>query len=286
MTLTFDQLEKAAIVREISEKSQNFLKWAKENKRSPENFCDWDKIIIDFYKEKEEEWKEPVAINCPYGFMGYEIFYPPKPKIEEIKAIDFDKAGDFDWDLILNDSDDEDSEDENKQESADNQEENIQYEVWFNEGEETKGGFKSYEDIKEYFDTCVEQMKEYGIISIETPIKTPYHFACYAFDEDGDPVEDLPVEELDWSGDEEVEKNSCYQQDNPKKEGSKAYQRYNIYKTAKTFEEYKILHREASEKIKGSTTWRADLQYDFNKGFCFGFPDIKLSLNNDKLVIQ
>ena len=33
MSLTFDQLEKAAIVREISEKSQNFLKWAKENKK-------------------------------------------------------------------------------------------------------------------------------------------------------------------------------------------------------------------------------------------------------------
>ena len=181
---------------------------------------------------------------------------------------------------------------ENKQESDDNQDETIQYEVWFNEGEETKGGFKSYDDIKEYFDTCVEQMKEYGNISIETPIKTPYHIACYAFDEDGDTVEDLPVEELDFwtprfeSGDEEVEKNSCYLQDNPKKKGSKAYERYNIYKTAKTFKEYKILHKEAREKIKGSTTWRADLQYDFNKGFCFGFPDIKLSLNNDKLVFE
>lgn len=214
MSLTFDQLEKAVIVREISEKSQNFLKWAKENKKSPENFCDWDKIITDFYKEKGEEWKEPVAINCPYGFMGYEIFHPPEPKIEEIKPIGFDNDGDFDWDLILNDSDDED------QDSDDNQDENKQ---------------------------------------------------------------DSPRFE---SGDEEVEKNSCYQQDNPKKKGSKAYERYNIYKTAKTFEEYKILHKEAREKIKGSTTWRADLQYDFNKGFCFGFPDIKLSLNNDKLVIQ
>ena len=38
-------------------------------------------------------------------------------------------------------------------------------------------------------------------------------------------------------------------------------------KDAKTFEEYKNLHKDAREKINGSTTWRADLQYDFKKGY-------------------
>ena len=52
MTLTFDQLEKAAYVREIAENSKDFHKWAKENKRSPENFCDWGEIISEFYEEQ------------------------------------------------------------------------------------------------------------------------------------------------------------------------------------------------------------------------------------------
>ena len=207
MTLTFDKLEKAANVREIAENSKDFHKWAKDNKRSPENFCDWGEIISEFYKEQGTEWNEPIAIHSRYGFMGYDIFNPPKPKIEEIKPIGFENEGDYDWSLFLNDSDDEsgqDSDDENNQDF----------------------------------------------------------------------------------GNERVEKKLSYEQDNPKKKGCKAYERYTIYKSAKTFEEYKNLHKEAREKIKGSTTWRADLQYDFKKGYCFGFPDVKISFKDNKLVIE
>tara|TARA_B100001758_G_C18155366_1_gene476292 strand:- start:136 stop:507 length:372 start_codon:yes stop_codon:yes gene_type:complete len=105
MTLTFEQIEKTVNVREIAESSQSFLKWAEENKKSPANFCDWGEFIVEFYTKQGKEWDEPVAINTPYG---YEIFYPPKPKIEELKPIGCENDGDFDLDLFLDDSDDDD----------------------------------------------------------------------------------------------------------------------------------------------------------------------------------
>ena len=104
MTMTFEQIEKAARVREIAESSQSFLKWAEENKKSPDNFCDWGVIIAEFYKKHGKEWDEPVAINSPYG---YEIFYPPKPEIEELNPIGWENDGDFDLGLFLDDSDDD-----------------------------------------------------------------------------------------------------------------------------------------------------------------------------------
>ena len=51
-------------------------------------------------------------------------------------------------------------------------------------------------------------------------------------------------------------------------------------------EEYKNLHKVARGKIKGSTTWKTDLQYDFIKGFCKGFKDIELRVINNKLIIN
>ena len=216
MSITFENLEKAAEIREIAENSKDFRKWAKENNKSPLNFSEWEEIIIDFYKEKNMLWEKPVAINSPYGFMGYEIFYPPKPEMVEIKPITFEKENnDYIWDLLLIDSDDE-SDDENDYENS--------------KGEKKK---KDNEEEKK-----------------------------------------------------DQEQKMCYQQDNPKRKGSKSFDRYNIYKTAESFKEYKILHKLAREKIEGSTSWKTDLQYDYNKGFCKGFKDIELSIIDNKLFLN
>ncbi len=110
MSITFQQIDKAMKVKEIVEYSKDFNNWAKKNKKSPENFCDWGLIISDYYKEKDEDWSQPVAINFPFGFMGYEIFYPPKPEIIEIKPIGFENGDNdmsFDMDLFLCESSDE-----------------------------------------------------------------------------------------------------------------------------------------------------------------------------------
>jgi hypothetical protein len=79
------------------------------------------------------------------------------------------------------------------------------YQVWFNEGDEVQGGFKSYEDLKEYFDICCSSMEEYGEITIEAPVKYPYKIACYVFDRDDIEIENDEVYDLFWEKEESEE---------------------------------------------------------------------------------
>ena len=88
--------------------------------------------------------------------------------------------------------------DECGNEDSDNEEE-TDYQIWFDGGEEVMGGFKSFEELKDYFEKLVKEMATYGKISIEAPISRPDKMACYAFDkESGECIENLEVEDLDW----------------------------------------------------------------------------------------
>ena len=81
------------------------------------------------------------------------------------------------------------------------------YQIWFDGGEEVMGGFKSFEELKDYFDELVKEMATYGKICIEAPISRPDKMACYAFDkESGECIENLEVEDLSW----DIETGPCW----------------------------------------------------------------------------
>lgn len=117
-SVTFDELERAAQLSEIVDNCKPFYKWALENDKVPKYFSNWSKVITEYHLEKGTKWEEPVAINCAYGYMGYELIQPPKEE-ESSGEITFDwereSCGpvlfDSDLDFIIETDSDEDSDD-------------------------------------------------------------------------------------------------------------------------------------------------------------------------------
>jgi hypothetical protein len=77
------------------------------------------------------------------------------------------------------------------------EDEEEEYQVWFNEGDDGDRCFDTFIEMKEYFDICVGDMKKYGYITIDTPVKKPNKISCYKFNTYGSCEDDL-VEDLDW----------------------------------------------------------------------------------------
>ena len=56
------------------------------------------------------------------------------------------------------------------------------WEIYFDEGEEVKE-FDTKKEMKEMFDLYVSDLKEFGFITIDTPMKRPTKISCYGDDE-------------------------------------------------------------------------------------------------------
>ena len=112
-TVTFEQLDRAARIREMVENSKNFYQWVQETGKTPENFCDWGEIISEYHLQNGSEWIQPIPIKSPFGFMGYEVFEPPQKKTVEIQPIGFyiePNEVDNDFLFLFDFSDDSDDE--------------------------------------------------------------------------------------------------------------------------------------------------------------------------------
>jgi len=76
-TVCFSDLDRAARLTEIVEAGAPFYAWLKENNKEPKYFSDWSNVITEYHLEKGTPWIEPIAINSPYGYMGYDLIKPP-----------------------------------------------------------------------------------------------------------------------------------------------------------------------------------------------------------------
>lgn len=79
-TVCFDELDRAAQLTEIVEAGRPFYTWVEANNKHPQYFADWANIIAEYHREHGTVWTEPIAVNSPYGFMGYDLIKPPPPK--------------------------------------------------------------------------------------------------------------------------------------------------------------------------------------------------------------
>ena len=76
-TVCFSDLDRAARLGEIVEAGAPFYAWIKENNKEPKYFSEWSNVITEYHREKGTPWIEPIAINSPYGYMGYDLIRPP-----------------------------------------------------------------------------------------------------------------------------------------------------------------------------------------------------------------
>jgi len=76
-TVCFSDLDRAARLTEIVEAAAPFYTWIKENNKEPKYFSEWSNVIAEYHREKGTPWIEPIAINSPYGYMGYDLIKPP-----------------------------------------------------------------------------------------------------------------------------------------------------------------------------------------------------------------
>jgi hypothetical protein len=101
-TVCFSDLDRAARLSEIVEAGAPFYAWAKENNKEPKYFSEWSNVIAEYHREKGTPWIEPIAINSPYGYMGFDLIKPPKV---ESKPIQF--GNNHTNDLVLSEDSDE-----------------------------------------------------------------------------------------------------------------------------------------------------------------------------------
>ena len=122
-TVCFSDLDRAARLTEIVEAGRPFYDWAKANNKEPKYFSDWSNIIAEYHREKGTVWTEPIAVNSPYGYMGYDLIKPPKEPVHPVQfgmkcgnglvtfsddELDSDDFLDSDIELsLIEDSDDE-----------------------------------------------------------------------------------------------------------------------------------------------------------------------------------
>lgn len=84
-TVCFSDLDHAARLSEIVEAGAPFYTWIKENKKEPKYFSEWSNVIAEYHREKGTTWIEPIAINSPYGYMGFDLIKPPKVESKPIQ---------------------------------------------------------------------------------------------------------------------------------------------------------------------------------------------------------
>jgi hypothetical protein len=84
-TVCFSDLDRAARLTEIVEAGRPFYEWAKANNKEPKYFSDWSNIIAEYHREKGTVWTEPIAVNSPYGYMGYDLIKPPKEPLNPVQ---------------------------------------------------------------------------------------------------------------------------------------------------------------------------------------------------------
>ena len=84
-TVCFSDLDRAARLTEIVEAGRPFYEWAKANNKEPKYFADWSNIIAEYHREKGTVWTEPIAVNSPYGYMGYDLINPPKEPLNPVQ---------------------------------------------------------------------------------------------------------------------------------------------------------------------------------------------------------
>lgn len=125
-TVCFSDLDRAARLTEIVEAGRPFYEWVKANNKEPKYFSDWSNIIAEYHREKGTVWTEPIAVNSPYGYMGYDLIKPPKEPVHPVQfgmkcgnglitfsddELDSDDFLESDSDLsLIDDSDDEEEE--------------------------------------------------------------------------------------------------------------------------------------------------------------------------------
>lgn len=84
-TVCFSDLDRAARLTEIVEAGRPFYDWVKANNKEPKYFSDWSNIIAEYHREKGTVWTEPIAVNSPYGYMGYDLIKPPKEPLNPVQ---------------------------------------------------------------------------------------------------------------------------------------------------------------------------------------------------------
>ena len=121
--MCFSDLDRAARLTEIVEAGRPFYEWVKANNKEPKYFSDWSNIIAEYHREKGTVWTEPIAVNSPYGYMGYDLIKPPKEPLNPVQfgtsksgLVTFSDDEEFDSDdfidsdselSLIEDSDDE-----------------------------------------------------------------------------------------------------------------------------------------------------------------------------------
>ena len=124
-TVCFSDLDRAARLTEIVEAGRPFYDWVKANNKAPKYFADWKNVIAEYHRENGTVWTEPIAVNSPYGYMGYDLIKPPKEPMYPVQfgtsksglvtfsddEMDDDDFIDSDSELsLIEDSDDEEEE--------------------------------------------------------------------------------------------------------------------------------------------------------------------------------
>lgn len=108
-TVCFDQLDRAAQLTEIVEAGRPFYDWVEKNNKTPQYFADWSNVIAEYHREHGSVWTEPIAVNSPYGFMGYELIKPPPKACPVMRPIPTHISSDSDSDLLDSDCDESDT---------------------------------------------------------------------------------------------------------------------------------------------------------------------------------